>query len=395
MNPVLHATLAIARRDFTQTVMSRTFLLFLVAPLFPLMFGLVLGGIGSGGTRPGAGVTVVAHGPEAAVTRLLAIDARNAQALRAPPVRLMRGPAMGADHQDATLDLSVTPAVLGGDRATVDRARPYVLLLLRQAAADSALSSAGLAPPEPELRASVRPRAADAPADRSAFAQIAVTVLFVATLMLAGMLLSNFVEEKGNKVIEILVAAAPVPAIFTGKLFAMLGSSLIGLAVWGGTALVALLTLAPGGLPDPPAVGWPLFAVLGFFYFAMNYLLVGALLLGVGAQAASVRQVQTLSLPVTFAQLLLYAFASGAVNDIDRPLALAAAIFPYSSPLAMIARASQSAAWWPHVAGLAWQALWVAITILVASRLFRRGVLKSGSRRRRPPRATTGRPAAR
>src|SRR3546814_17414022 len=37
----------IARRDFIATVMSRTFLLFLIAPIFPLLFGLVFGSVGS------------------------------------------------------------------------------------------------------------------------------------------------------------------------------------------------------------------------------------------------------------------------------------------------------------------------------------------------------------
>ena len=188
------------------------------------------------------------------------------------------------------------------------------------------------------------------------------------------------------------MAAAPVPAIFTGKLFAMLGSSLIGLTVWGGTALLGLLYFAPGNTPDPPMLGWPLFALLGLLYFAMNYLLVGALLLGIGAQAASVRQVQTLSLPVTFAQLLLYAFASSAIGGENPMLALAAMVFPYSSPLAMIAYASQEAARWPHALALGWQALWVALTITVASRLFRRGVLKSGGKGR-PKGPSSARPA--
>ncbi len=384
MRPVLHATLAIARRDFTATVMSRTFLLFLIAPLFPLMFGLVFGAIGGGGIRPDGGLTIVAvTGPDAAVTRLLALDGRNAEAMRPVSIRLLRARDVKGIAAVTTLDLAPAVPTLSGAPPSIERARPYILLLLHQSAAEKALAAAGTRAAEPDLRVAAKPGAAERPADRSAFAQIAVTCLFVATLMLAGMLLSNFVEEKGNKVIEILVAAAPVPAIFTGKLFAMLASSLIGLAVWGGTALAALLTLAPQALPQPPAVGWPLFAILGFLYFAMNYLLVGALLLGVGAQAASVRQVQTLSLPVTFAQLLLYAFASSAVRDIDSPLAIAAAIFPYSSPLAMIARASQSADWWPHLIGLGWQALWVAITIAAASRLFRRGVLKSGPARKK------------
>src|SRR3546814_21026849 len=37
----------IARRDFIATVMSRTFLLFLMAPIFPLRFRLVVGSVGS------------------------------------------------------------------------------------------------------------------------------------------------------------------------------------------------------------------------------------------------------------------------------------------------------------------------------------------------------------
>ena len=37
----------IARRDFTATVLSKTFLFFLLGPLFPLLFGGVFGGIGA------------------------------------------------------------------------------------------------------------------------------------------------------------------------------------------------------------------------------------------------------------------------------------------------------------------------------------------------------------
>src|SRR3546814_17727209 len=94
--------------------------------------------------------------------------------------------------------------------------------------------------------------------------------------------------------------------------------------------------LAPqgaSGLPQPP-VGWPAFMLLAFLYFSTNYLLVGALLLGIGAQAASVRQIQTISLPVTMAQLLLYVLASAALNQTPStpPLPLLAPLFPHTPP---------------------------------------------------------------
>ena len=45
---------------------------------------------------------------------------------------------------------------------------------------------------------------------------------------------------------------------------------------------------------------------------------------------------------------------------------------------AVVARAAQAAELWPHAAALAWQALWVWLTVALGARLFRRNVLKSG-----------------
>jgi ABC-2 type transport system permease protein len=57
---------------------------------------------------------------------------------------------------------------------------------------------------------------------------------------------------------------------------------------------------------------------------------------------------------------------------------ISAIIFPFSSPFAMIARAAQDAAIWPHILAILWQACWVAVIIRLGVWLFRRHVLKSG-----------------
>ena len=110
------------------------------------------------------------------------------------------------------------------------------------------------------------------------------TILFVLTILLAGMLLSQLIEEKSNKVIEILAAAVPIDAIFLGKLFAMLAMSLVGITVWTAAGAAAIAYWVGGGLgalPDP-AVGWPVFLALMLVYFAMSYLLIGGVFLGIG-----------------------------------------------------------------------------------------------------------------
>jgi ABC-2 type transport system permease protein len=119
---------------------------------------------------------------------------------------------------------------------------------------------------------------------------------------------------------------------------------------------------------------------LAIIYFAMNYLLFGAAFLMIGAQASTAREVQTMSMPVTFAQVLIFGFASTAIGAPNSAKGLAASIFPLSSPMAMLARAAQDAAIWPHLAAICWQALWVALILRVGAQLFRKTVLKSGPR---------------
>ena len=219
-------------------------------------------------------------------------------------------------------------------------------------------------------------------------ATAAVTLMFLLTMLLAGMVMSNLVEEKANKIIEILAAAIPMDAVFLGKLIAMLGVSFVGIAVWGGIAGAVMLAGGGAGTAGlaAPAVGWPLFGTLFLVYFAMAYLLIGSVFLTIGAMAPTVRDVQTLSMPATILQLGVFFLATYASSDIGSTVELAAVVFPLSSPYAMVARAAQQADLWPHIAALAWQALWVTLFVRFGARLFRRRVMKSGpqaaSRRR-------------
>jgi ABC-2 type transport system permease protein len=115
-------------------------------------------------------------------------------------------------------------------------------------------------------------------------------------------------------------------------------------------------------------------------YFGLNYLLLGAAFLTIGAQASTAREVQTMSLPVTFMQVLIFAFAAKAIGAPDSPTGLAAAIFPLSSPMAMLARAAEQSGLWFQLVAILWQVLWVALIVRYGAKLFRKTVLKSGPR---------------
>ena len=68
--------------------------------------------------------------------------------------------------------------------------------------------------------------------DQGVTAQIGQMLLFFLTLLLSGMVMSQLIEEKSNKIIEVIAAAVPIDALFIGKLFAMLAASVAGIIVW-------------------------------------------------------------------------------------------------------------------------------------------------------------------
>ncbi|WP_369026359.1 ABC transporter permease [Qipengyuania sp. RANM35] len=388
------AARVIARRDFHAILFSRAFFFFLLGPLFPLLIGGLAGGIGGQVQRESVSNAVaIAMSPADNAAMMAARDTLApevgyalpglvAEASGDPPGEILKRPEQ---NFSAVVTGTIAAPRLTAPEGQIERWRGSIALI-----AATAAGSSPSAFPKVE-QDPVATSAAAARTDRISTAQAGQLLLFLLMMLLAGMVLSNLVEEKANKVIEVLAAAVPMDAVFLGKLFAMLGVSFVGIIVWasfgGLVGLVAGESLPQ--LPEP-ALGWPAFIALGIAYFAMGYLLLGSIFLTIGGMAATVREVQTLSMPVTMAQLLVFFLAAGSITRPGSPMELFAAIFPLSSPFAMLARAAQSEAIWPHALALAWQGLCVALFVRFGATLFRRRVMKSG----KAGRATKGRSGA-
>ena len=389
MIETIRAAFVIARRDFTAIIFSKSFFFFLLGPLFPLGIGVAAGGLGSQVSRdidnPVIGVAMDSE--EADI--LLATQIRLSRSLGAKSlpelVVLNRFSGKESDivekldsEKSLTAIISGTLAapVLTGSERDVKRWQGKIALL-----AETALSQ----PATVEIKTNfVGQTGSSSERNQLMTAQGGQAILILLTMILAGMVLSNLVEEKTNKIIEILAAAIPMDAIFLGKLFAMLGMALVGIAVWSsvGFSLAYLMGGNWGALPSP-AVGWPIFGLLMVLYFSMAYLLLGSLFLGIGAMATTVREVQTLSMPVTMGQLLVFFLAYSAITKLGEPIEWFAVLFPFSSPFAMIARAAQMDNLWQHGLALLWQGIFTMIIIRFSVMLFRRNVMKSGQAARK------------
>ena len=389
---LLRSAFVIARRDFAATVLSKTFIFFLLGPIFPLLLGGVFGTIGARVATQTERPVVAVVMSQAEFNALSQARHRLAEATgEENVVKLVGYPRPNADNDALVKRLLRSksppvravltgwfgdPRLVGDVRSDDDVARQVDYLLRRAAMPDGGLS------PSLDIERTMQ-TPANLARDRALTAQIGQMILFFITILLSGMVLSQLIEEKSNKIIEVIAAAVPIDALFIGKLFAMLAASLIGIIVWVGAGALLVDFLKTGGVETipAPALGWPAFLVLGFLYFAMNYLLLGAVFLTIGAQASTAREVQTLSMPVTFAQVIVFGFATIAIGAPDSAGGLAAAIFPLSSPMAMLARAAELPEVWPHIVALVWQMAWVVLILHWGARLFRKTVLKSGPQR--------------
>ncbi len=378
---IWRAAMVIARRDVRAVLFSKAFLLFLLGPLFFI-------GISVGAGMLGASASDSQASPKLAV--VLSEDESNAfveahialaELVRLPGIEVVPGgeatlpDALLTDDSKnfgAVLTGSLAEPQLTGTEGRINNWRGEVALVAARASGQ----------PENYPTITLAPTSTSMAVKRSAnsaTATAAITLLFLLTMLLAGMVLSNLVEEKANKIIEILAAAIPMDAVFLGKLFAMLAVSFVGIAVWGSLG-GTIMWLGADGLPDipAPAVGWPIFVALFLIYFAMAYLLIGSVFLAIGSMAPTVRDVQTLSMPATMLQLGVFFLATYAMKYTGEPVELFTVIFPVSSPYAMLARAAQDPTLWTHLVALAWQVFAVALFIRAGSTLFKRKVMQSG-----------------
>ena len=389
MKEIFRAAFVIGRRDFTAIIFSKAFIFFLLGPLFPVLVGVAAGSLGGQIAREADRPVVGLALPKEDANKLLSVRETLSATLGKDYFTQMKIVAMPAKGdkvdpktylkaKNTNLSVVVTGSLdnllVTGTKNALTQEESDVELLASFARDPRAISL-------PEIQTNIVAETANNDKQlRTITGQGGQVLIFMLTMLLAGMVLSNLVEEKANKIIEILAASIPMESVFLGKLFAMLAMAFCGIIVWGSVGY-GLLHLAGQGLPNfpTPAVGWPVFLLLGVVYFALAYLMLGALFLGIGAMAATVREVQTLSMPVTMLQLINFFFASYTVTKLDQPIERIACIFPFSSPFAMIARAAQSPVLWHHGVAFLGQIAFAALLLRVGVFLFKRNVMKSGN----------------
>ena len=223
---------------------------------------------------------------------------------------------------------------------------------------------------------------------------ILVIILFIAMLPTGVQVMSAVVEEKTNRILEVLVSSVRPFDLMLGKVVGVGGASLLQLGIWGASASLlgrfagasAVAQGAPAAegaermsmqLPSIP----PDLIVVTLVYFALGFLFFATAYAAVGAMCNSVQETQQAQFPVMAMVLAGYL---GAFATITRPESVAAKVMsfiPFTAPFIVPTRWSSAGLPLTELlASILVCALGVVGMVWLAARIYRVGILSYGKR---------------
>ena len=206
-------------------------------------------------------------------------------------------------------------------------------------------------------------------------------LLFIGVMTGGQALLTSTVEEKSNRVIEVLLSAVSPMELMAGKLLGQLAVSLLVLALYIAMGLTVLTSFALFGLFNP----WLILYVL--IFFVIMYLVFGSLMMAVGAAVNEMREAQGLMMPLMLMLMIPWILWMPISRNPNSLLSVTLSFVPPINTFAMLLRMASSAPppWWQVWLSIALGVGSVIVAIWFAAKVFRIGLLMYG----KPPNFAT------
>jgi ABC-2 type transport system permease protein len=207
---------------------------------------------------------------------------------------------------------------------------------------------------------------------------LAFSIIFSA----AGYMLSGLVDEKENRLIEVLLSSVSTRQLLTGKVLGLGAIGLIQVAVWLGS-LPLLLNLASstfGGFFS--AIQLPgNFIVLGLVYFILGYLFFAVVAAGIGAISTNTQEGNQLIGILTVPVFIPFWFGSLLFIFPNNPIWVVLTIFPVTAPTTAMLRLGVSGVpAWELAVSIAVLVLSIIGVLFITIKIFRTYLLMYGKR---------------
>ena len=237
-------------------------------------------------------------------------------------------------------------------------------------------------------------------------------VLYMFLLIYGSMVMQSVIEEKNNRVLEVMVSSVRPFDLMMGKILGVAAVAVVQVVIWGvlivGVGSFVLPQLMPAeamagveavrqGMPAAATEGMDpemlqalaavtdlgyvvkIFVCLLLFVFG-GYLLYSAMFAAVGSAVDNVQDASQLQMPVTLPIILALLMMLAVIKDPNSSLAFWFSIIPFTSPVVMMARIPYDIPLWEIVLSLV--VLYASFVAMVwfAGKIYRVGIFMYGKK---------------
>lgn len=267
---------------------------------------------------------------------------------------------------------------------------------LTRAGIDPTRQTQIFAPPAFDVQATKAQTGGNATSDTEKFtnrglAYILDILLYMSILIYGMWVAGGVVEEKSNRIMEIMISAATPSQLMAGKIVGIGAAALtqylcitipagIVFATQGRIAQAVLGERKGAASLDLKGLSVTAFGTF-LVFFVLGFLMYSALYAAAGSMVSRQEEVQQIAAPMNMVMVGSFFGALSALGNPDGTLARVLAFVPFSAPLTMMTRIIVgNPAPWEVALSVAIMVASIALFIGVAARIYRIGVLLYGTR---------------
>ena len=250
-----------------------------------------------------------------------------------------------------------------------------------------------------------------------ALAYIFGFLIYMFVFLYGNMVMQGVIEEKSNKVMEVMVSSVRPFQLMMGKILGIASVAVTQVVIWvvfilvvGGAAInlmgldemmaaagsaAAMDPMAMVGAAQMPAVDSEMVSLLatitnpayllrilgGFLiYFIGGYLLYAAMFAAVGSAVDNEKDTNNLQLPITVPLILALFVMMSAMQEPNGPLAFWFSMIPFTSPIVMMVRLPYGVPGWELALSIGLLVATFVAIVLLAGKIYRVGVFMYGKK---------------
>lgn len=203
---------------------------------------------------------------------------------------------------------------------------------------------------------------------------MAMMLLYFGIVGISQILVNSTIEEKSNRVYELLLSSLSPTQLMAGK---VIGICLVGftlLLLWTAGGLFAMNLQGMGGMATSGQL------LLFLVYYIVGFLLIASLMVAVGSACNTQKEAQNLMAPLSVLLALPLILAVVVLRDPNGVVATVASFIPPFTPFVMMARISAvpGPPAWQIPASILLLLVTTLLAIHAAGRIFRVGILMVG-----------------